>query len=84
MVDDEKVNQKRKSYFLPLFENILIVDALESYFMNKISFTQNSHKTLKANHGAVIAQNLVEFVELTLVYFCFRGGLYLPRRWVLC
>ena len=50
MVDDEKVNQKRKSYFLPLFKNILIVDALESYFMNKISFTQNSHKTLKANH----------------------------------
>ena len=43
---------KEKSYFLPLFENILIVDALELYFKNKISFTQNSHKTLRANHGA--------------------------------
>ena len=54
--DVEKGDLKEKSYFSPLFK-ITLISRCHGFivYLTTISFMQNSHKTLKANHRAYIS-----------------------------
>ena len=54
MVVVENCDSQEKEYFLSTFKNILFRRCQDFIvYLNKISFMQNSHETLKANHSSI-------------------------------
>ena len=54
--DVEKVISKKRVISYPFLKMFWLVDAMVVFvYLNKISFMQKSHKTLKANHRAYIS-----------------------------